>query len=217
MNRKRFTLIVSLLALLSVLALSAYAQDSEPSVSTTTVHRMSDASEIAGSSSQLTRYPNGVTATLSTSDLEPGTVYTVWWVIFNSPENCTDGQCSLDDIFVFADDTTTERDDAGNRVLDMDNIAASNISVQHASGSVSADGSLAVSASLGRGEVPGVVFGPGLLDPYTAEVHLVVRTHGPAVADAYEAQLSTFGGGCEPMDAAPCDDVQFVIHMPAGM
>ncbi len=104
------------------------------------------------------------------------------------------------------------RTEDGNRALNMDGIEAANISVQHASGSYTTDGTLYVSASLGEGEVPGIVFGPGLLDAETAEIHLVVRTHGPRVEAVFADQVSTFGGGCEPMDAAPCDDVQFTIH-----
>ena len=143
-------------------------------------------------------------------------MYTLWWDIFNEPQNCSDGVCNADDMFILDENGAIQRDAAGNRVLNMDGIGAANISVQHAAGSYSTLGTLATSASLGLGSVPGIALGPGLLDAARAEVHLVVRTHGPVLGEAFHDQLSTFGGGCEPMDAVPCVDLQFAIHRPAG-
>jgi hypothetical protein len=214
MNRKLATLFA--LTALLIVAVSAFAQedgDFTPIVSEGTVQRMADGSEVEGASSRLTRFQNGVTTAISTIDLNPGHVYTLWWVVFNAPENCSDGVCNADDIFVF-ENGAIPRDEAGNRVMNMDGIAAANISIQHAAGGLAVDGTLNTSASLGEGEVPGIVAGPGLLDAETAEIHLVVRTHGEKVDSAFLDQVSTFGGGCEPMDALPCDDVQFSIHLP---
>ena len=50
---------------------------------------------------------------------------------------------------------------------------------------------------------------PGLLDPLTAEVHAVIRTHGAALDDPNE-QLSTFSGDCNP----ECVNVQATLHTP---
>lgn len=212
-NRK--ALITLLSAFLVVLALpwvlDAQDESAAPATSTSTVHRFVDGSEVEGTFSRLTRYENGVTAALSTSDLAPNEVYTVWWVVFNAPENCSGGVCNEDDIFVVEDGQIVRTED-GNRAMNMDGIQAANISVQHASGSYTEDGRLYISASLGEGEVPGIVFGPGLLDAETAEVHMVVRTHGARVDEIFADQISSFGGGCEPIDAAPCDDIQFTIH-----
>lgn len=212
--RNKLIFVFVLLAVLTG-AFSAFAQESaEPVVQSTTVHNF-DGSEVEGGFARLTRYENGATVAFNTSNLVAGDVYTVWWVIFNDPQNCSNGACDLDDIFAM-EDGSIPRDDVGNRVMNMDAIAQANISVQHASGALSVDGSLSASASLSEGIVPGIVFGPGLIDSQSAEIHLVVRTHGPLQADAYADQLSTFGGGCEPMDAAPCDDVQYAIFMPVS-
>jgi hypothetical protein len=215
MNRKYFTILTGLLALL-LMVIGAGAQEAGGPITTdAAVYRASDGSAIENSGSRLIRFDNGVTATISTSDLETESVYTVWWVVFNEPQNCNNGMCSMDDIFILNEDGSIQRDDAGNRVLNMEAIEAAAISVQHAGGNYSLDGSLTTSASLGLGSVPGIVFGPGLLDAHKAEVHLVVRTHGATIDGLYHEQLSTFGGGCEPMDAAPCDDVQYTIHLPS--
>jgi hypothetical protein len=215
MRSKLFVLLVVIAAL--VVAISVFAQSGEsgePSVTTTTVHHfdLANPAEVEGAFARLVRYDNGVTTVISTDELAAGEVYTLWWVVFNEPENCN-GACDADDIFII-ENGEIPRDADGNRAMNMDALAAANISVQHAAGGYSQDGSLHTSASLGIGDVPGIVLGPGLLDPYKAEIHLVVRTHGPKVDEAFADQISTFGGGCEPMDAAPCDDVQFAVFLP---
>jgi hypothetical protein len=51
----------------------------------------------------------------------------------------------------------------------------------------------------------------GLTDAASAEIHLVVRSHGSAALDdpaMLEAQTSTFMGGCETLG---CEDVQFAV------
>jgi hypothetical protein len=180
------------------------------------VHRFADATAVDDAFARLTRYNGVVTAVISTDDLVAGDVYTLWWVVFNAPENCSNGVCDLDDIFAVDENGSVPRDADGNRVMNMDGIAAAEISVLHAAGGYSEHGSLSTSAWLREGATPWTVFGAGLLDAETAEIHLVVRTHGPKLDGAFADQLSTFGGGCEPMDAAPCDDVQFAIFMPTA-
>lgn len=185
----------------------------EPITQETTVHSFSDASQIEGASARLTRYDNGVTGVITTNSLEEGVVYTLWWVAFNEPYNCSDGICNEDDLFVI-EDGAIARDEAGNRLLNMDAIETAQVSVQHAAGGYAVDGTFHTSASLGEGDVPGIVFGPGLTDAQTAEVHLVIRSHGEMIEGEFADQISTFGGGCDPIDVAPCDDVQFAVFQP---
>jgi hypothetical protein len=215
--RTKLIVLFSVIAAL-VIATSIFAQqgdDSAPVVTTTSVHHfdLADPAAVEGAFARLVRYDNGVTTTISTSELVPGEVYTLWWVIFNDPENCLGGACDADDIFII-EDGGIPRDADGNRAMNMEGLAASNVSIQHAAGGYSVDGSLNTSASLGLGDVPGIIAGPGLLDPYKAEIHLVVRTHGPKVDEYFADQLSTFDGGCDPMDALPCDDLQFAVFLP---
>jgi hypothetical protein len=214
----RLGLLAAIVIVSGVLLSIVLAQDdymNEPVVQDATVHRFADLSEVADGFAHLVRYDNGVTMAISTNDLVEGDVYTVWWVIFNEPENCSDGVCDVDDVLV-VEDGVVPRDEDGNRPMNMEGIAAANVSIQHAAGGFAQDGTLHTSATLGLGEVPGIVIGPGLLDPYRAEIHLVLRTHGPAAddIDVFADQISTFGGGCEPMDALPCDDHQFAIFEP---
>ena len=101
------------------------------------------------------------------------------------------------------------RDAYGNRILNTDGIAVANISVVLASRSVTADGTLAISASMAEGMTPGAAFGPGLMDAQNAEIHLVVSTHGTADAEMFASQLTAFQNGCDSMDTGSCEDVQY--------
>lgn len=239
------TKLVAILSLLPILLIgvSAFAQSGRDAASrivqASTVHRFADSSLVVGSDAYLSRYDNGVAMVIMTNDLTPDEVYTAEWVIFNAPENCSNGVCDIDDIFVvteagiprdangnilwqewearrFRTDGGILRNLGGDPELNVDGIAAAKISVQHAAGSYTPDGQLTVSASLGEGETSGIIIGPGLLDAQTAEIHLFVRAHGPSVEDAAVEQLSTFGGACEPKDAYPCDDVQYTVFAPVG-
>ena len=42
--------------------------------------------------------------------------------------------------------------------------------------------------------------GGELADPMDAEIHFVVRTHGPAIPGSVDEQISTLNGGCPPND-----------------
>lgn len=147
----------------------------------------------------LTRDNDSVTLTVSTTGLGPGAVYTAWWVIFNRPEACATAPCGLADL--------------GN--------AAADPSVLWATGFL-ADmfGSANFGAHLERSNPPGqVLFGPGLTHVKSAEVHVVLRTHGGPIVGSVDEQMSLFNGGCTADGAPPdvegddCFDVQVTIHV----
>lgn len=199
----------------AIVPFAASAQDENISVSP--VYNFADNSEVEGGWSSVRYYDNGVAMTLHTAGLEPGSAYTVWWVIFNDPASCSGGACNMDDIFVVDENGVPVRDEQGQRIMAPEALDNANVSIQFAAGgAVSENGKADFAASLGLGAVPGIIYGPGLLDPQTSEVHLVVRTHGPIIDELFDDQIVTFGGGCEPMDAAPCDDVQYTFHLPAA-
>jgi hypothetical protein len=213
MKRKAFTIV---LVLLAALALSIAVSAQEDASSSAPLNSFADFSVLEDSASVLNRYENGLSMAIHTSDLVPGDVYTVWWVFFNSPEKCKGGVCDADDLFVIDPETNgIVMDEFGQRVMDPAGLENANISIQYATGGlVDAEGNGHFAAAVAAGNVPGIIAGPGLIDPQTAEVHLVIRSHGPVIADALDAQIMTFGGGCEPADAPPCVDVQFAVHLP---
>jgi hypothetical protein len=64
---------------------------------------------------------------------------------------------------------------------------------------------------------------PGLEDARTAEIHFIVRVHGPVVPELMPGMIHTFGGGCVGMPANgilgppgdfECHDPQFAVHQP---
>jgi hypothetical protein len=203
------------LVLAFALAVSSAAQENMQT-STATVHLMSDGSEIEGTWSTLTRYENGVAMTLHTSGLAPGDVVTAWWVIFNTPENCSDGACGPDDVFMFDDEGKMIVGDNGPQP-NTEQREAAQISVLGATGNlIPENGEGHFAAWLGVGEVPGVLFGPALQNPSGAEIHVVLRTHGPIDADTFDEQITAFNGGCPAeFPNEPCRNIQAAVHLPA--
>ena len=162
----------------------------------TSVHLFSDGSVVSGASSSLVRNGAGARFGVSTSGLEPGHAVTVWWVIFNEPENCLHGHdgvaCGAGDLPPFGGD-----DSAVTSVL----YAAGNVT--GGSGRVTLSGHLSV------GDTDGALWGPGLIDPWGAEIHLVVRDHGEKAPGQTDDAIHDFGT-CTP----ECTAVQFAIHTP---
>ena len=154
---------------------------------------------IPGAGSQMVRAKDGVFMTFHTQGLTPGTVATAWWVFFNNPKACATSPCLVADLLTNP---------------------ASEPSLLYAAGRiVGPDGALdigsfrAVDDTTGSESFPPFPTpNPGLLDSKRAEIHVVIRTHGPALTGAALAQqLTTFNGGCPPNT---CGNVQVAIHQP---
>ncbi len=176
---------------------SPLSDESRPVVSLQTGER------VAGSQSRLRRFPDQLEAAFHTSGLAEGHAVTLLWAVFNHPEACS----------------------VGNAVTgvkcgppDLAN-AATGASVQVLGGWViGADGVLFANDTLrvrevGRCTTP-VPCREGLTDAAGAEVHLVVRDHGPALPDHLAAQLSSFNGGCPPNTCVNPQAAQFVPGLP---
>ncbi len=147
----------------------------------------------------LTRTHDGISFRVYTSQLTTPGAYTVWIVIFNRPENCTaggPGHCMGPDL--------------GNPAVEG--------SIVYGTGNiVGSDGIGNFHGSLAEGTPPAGIqmnvpagTANGLKDSKRAEIHLVVRGHGPVSATGQAPnQLSTFENGC-----MSCQDVQAVIFSP---
>lgn len=141
---------------------------------------------VEGASSTLTRTRNGVNYRVMTSDLEPGNAYTLWIVIFNDTDGCTDG---IPGAFSCGP-------------LDVGSDAARN-DMMYAAGLVAGGSGKATFA--GRrsvGDLSGSANGPvglaayGLEDPYGAEIHFVVHDHGSMLPEYMPDMIQTIDGGC---------------------
>lgn len=176
-------------------------------------------------SSNIVRTNGGISGNLSASlsndlDTAKGLTATLWLVVFNEPGECAAAPCGEPDLF--------------NPAVKPD--------VLHAAGNV-VGGSEKVSFGYHRqaGDNSGSIadlFGMptdngepwGLIDARAAEVHYVVRIHGPLNPEAMPAQIHTYGGGCiafapfghfpptHPLDLflgwGDCQDVMFAINQP---
>jgi hypothetical protein len=151
-------------------------------------------------SSQLNREANGLTMSLATTALKPRDAVTVWWVVFNHPENC---RAKLDNpSFPFR---------CGETDLWRAGVQAS---VLYAAGHViDGDGDAGFGAHLAVGDTTGALFGPGLEPSQleVADVHLVVHDHGPAEPSLMPAQIHSFG-----VCSTVCTDVQASVHETAN-
>jgi hypothetical protein len=160
---------------------------------------------------------HGISMSLTTAGLQPGEAISIWWVIFNAPENCSDGQCGQNDVYLMDSDGNFVLDGMRRRQLNRTNIELAQIGSLWAAGSiVDEDGTATFEGRLPIGDTTGDVwFGPGLLNPMGAVVHLVLRTHGPAMPGMIGEQLYTQWGGCpNPNDRTPCMNVQAAFFEP---
>lgn len=166
-------------------------------------------------SSKLVRTDNGVSFKLSTTGLKPGTVHTLWMVIFNEPENCTDPGCGTDDLVNL--DATPELTYAAGTA-----IGGSGKATFAGHRNEGDNGGSIMEEWLGLPE-------PGLETARGAEIHFVVHSHGPKIPGLVNEMLHTFNAGCGPVFSEEfprvpqslgtygpntCRDVQFAVHSP---
>lgn len=163
----------------------------------------------------LLRGDGWVSAYIATSGLPPG-AYTTWWVTFDNPDSCTNpnpagGKCSGADL--------------GNPDV--------NASIFYMKGSdnvVTQQGNLYVRTILEEGEDMGEpgsqhFLGNGFYAAQDAEIHLIIKYHGPASDDPdvlYEQTHTLLGScaeGANALDLGPvfgvhCPDFQAVVFKP---
>ena len=165
-------------------AQSANAADRD----TVPVHLFMSSVVVPGASSMLVRNDNGVTGTVHTDGLTAGNAYTMWFVVFNNPAACVGG-CGADDL----------------------GRAGVNSSVVYGAGHVVGGEGNNFAGWLGVGDTDGAIAGPGLLNSRGAEIHLIIRNHGPAMPGLIDEQIHSFNGGCPPNS---CANVQAAEHKP---
>lgn len=170
-------------------------------------------SVVAGADATLIRHGDGISFTFTGAGLTAGNAYTIWFVAFNSPEACTapmtDGAtaislCGVADLLADRGDPTAVWS-AGH--------------VVGGSGKATWGGRLAAGDISGCTERGQLACNDGLTDPHGAEVHLVLRTHGPMIPELVNEQIHSFNEGCYPGQPnagppAPCTNVQYAAFMP---
>jgi len=140
-----------------------------------------------------------VHASISSRALEPDTAYSIWWAIFNEPQHCTEAYvCTVNDLEVFGGDPSVKASVfwAGGFLSDQSGVANTTL-------------------RLGTGRTDRELFAQtenhGLQNLLGAEIHVVLRTHGPAgVAGSIAEQIGTANMAC-PTDG--CQNVFASIHL----
>ena len=161
--------------------------------------------------STLHRNKKGITVNFNTDGLIPGHAVTLWWVIWNNPENCTTPYACGEVDFGIADQVGVEVLYAAGHVIGgngMGNFSA-RLNLNDDSESIN--------------DLFGLPAAGGLVDAQKAEVHLVIRSHGPMVPGLVKDQIGAYVGGCDdpfkydPFTSYPdvigeCADIIASIH-----
>lgn len=194
--------------------LRLHAAEQADNVTTSPVYWMWDAGTVIGTS-RLVRTESGLSAVLHASGVPKGHAMTLWFAVFNNPGACATSPCTLAD--------------AGNSEVLVDFLWGGG-AVTGGSGKVHLAGHVKA------GDPSGSVFiefdnsaaAIGVIDPRTADVMLLVHSHGPAVpGQVLKSQLSSFLGGCSvflgpegfaagpgdiPLAVGECSTFQVSVH-----
>ncbi len=194
-RRNQLIVAVVLIAIVAIL-LGIYANSAlaGSNKSTSDVYWTWNMSDPVGTS-DLVRNKNGISAEYSTYGLPGGQAMTLWFIVFNNPEDCEAGafECGLADM-------------GADRLAQGDFLLASG-HVIDADGTATFGGSLKVDDIGGSGlaEFPdecipdlGDCGGPiGLVNVDGALVVLALHSHGPKLTgQELKSQTSSFLGGC---------------------
>jgi hypothetical protein len=168
--------------------------------------------------SKLIRGRKGIYTRYRSNNLIAGHAYTLWLVIWNRPENCaTPNQCNDGD-FAIADQVEVEVLFGGSgRVVGKNGKGTfyGRLKAGDVSESINDLFGLPPAGGLQKGNT------------FPAEVHLVLRSHGPAIPGMIHEQISSYVGGCtDPFAIAPfteipdavgeCGDIEFSLHAPVN-
>ena len=182
--------------------------------------------EGTGGTAKIVRTNKGISGNFSSSlsnseGSAEGLAVTLWLIIFNNPGACATSPCGESDLFnpdVMADAVYG----AGNIVDDSEE-ASFGFSLK------AGDNSGSIAALCGLPSNDGEPW--GLIYPRGAEVHYVLRLHGPMIPLEMPAQIKTYEGGCvevfppfgfpPPADVCDlklgwgeCQDVHAAINLP---
>ncbi len=150
----------------------------------------------ASTAGTMVRTKQSVTANLALSNLETNSAYTVWWIVFNKPENCTHP--------IAISSSACGEEDVPDAVFNAAGFVTGN------------NGNANITVRLNAGKLPiGLqVLKPGMLKRgkgFKAEFHMVISTHGAILPDRLAEQIGSIGGGC---DVNICADQSAIIFPP---
>lgn len=140
----------------------------------------------------MVRNGNNVRVRMTATATVPNTA-TIWAVIFNDYEECEQ---------LPGEPVPCGADDLGNPDV--------NASIVRAAGRVIGSSPLVMTGHVREGDTSEALFGPGLVDAETGEIHFIFRIHGVPIPGMTSEQIHTVGGGC---GVNTCYDVGAAIFL----
>ena len=131
-----------------------------------------------GASATLVSSEHGFFATMETTGLEDGHMYTMWVVVINNPEACDSTPCP------------------GSNVIGNSDVVQSDLTWGDGILYDSEDGRMIFTTHVAAGDLPEAWYGNGLGDPMSAEIALVINDHGEVLPDMVATMFNTYRGGC---------------------
>ena len=173
-------LLVAVLVLLVGSLSVAYAAG--PATAQVNWHPQSGSGAVSGAWAQLVRSENGASFNFHATELKPGHVYTVWFVVVNNPDACTMSPCPASEVIL--------------------NSAAVQSDVTYGAGHVvGKSGRASFAGHVATGELANAWFGNGFNND--AEIHLVLNDHGPMIPELASNMLHSYRGGCTDASLPP--------------
>jgi len=194
-----FVPLLSLACVLSLSLTTAGAQTAERAVfQASKLVTVKEQAPVKGAATLLRR-ANSLEGSFHSSELQPNSAYTLWWMIHSHPEKCTNKPfCHTADLFNPATGTSVFY--AGALISSGNGQGNASFTLQ--SGALPAGiGTMDFKTNV----VPGLPAGAGL----TAQVKIVAKVHGPVDASKADVQLGTYDG------ANPASfEEQFAVFVP---
>ncbi|WP_170416408.1 hypothetical protein [Ruegeria atlantica] len=196
------------------MATQTHAMDLHLQQASVNTHRsQGEVREVQGATGTMVRSEDGIFVDVKTKELEPGHVYTMWFVAINDPSNCSATPCPSTDVLGSSTMVKSDLGFADGTIADL-------------------SGAAHFATFQPLGELTNAWFGNGLAQS-GAEIHLVLRDHGPMQMGYERQMMSTFRGGCTDesvSDSVPdtarndglmgyfaCSNQQTVIFLPSGV
>lgn len=161
------------------------------------------ADKVNGATTLIRNFRNReVVAHISSQALEPDTAYSIWWAVFNRPQFCAEPYtCKVTDIEAMGGDPRVKASVFWGGGFVSDDSGTSNTTIELQTGRT------------GR-ELFANTQNYGLQNLAWAEIHIVLRSHGPVgVAGPVADQIGTANEAC-PDDG--CKNVFASIHIPGS-
>jgi hypothetical protein len=170
------------------------------SVEVSNHHVFPDGPEVDGATILIRDFRNKIVRMdVTTAALEPDTAYSIWLAVFNSPDQCAGpGQCAPSDLG--NPDVRASVFWGGGLIADANGYASTTMTLQ---------------PGRTNRELFAIPSDLGLQDIRNAEIHVVLRSHGPTgVAGSVASQIGTANEACPGGNPMNCVNAFASVHSP---